>query len=169
MLAEQHQLDMLSKLPTVTLDGHTVEILSNIEMTDEIPMVRQVGSDGIGLYRSEYLIIEGGEKISEEVQFENYKTVIQAMAPKPVTIRTFDIGGDKVVPGLGIDEQNPILGWRAVRFCLARKDIFSVQLRSLLRASVYGKLRIMFPMISGVKELEDVLAVLDHGQRAQGK
>jgi len=165
MLAEQHQLDMLSKLPTVTLDGHTVEILSNIEMTDEIPMVRQVGSDGIGLYRSEYLIIEGGEKISEEVQFENYKTVIQAMAPKPVTIRTFDIGGDKVVPGLGIDEQNPILGWRAVRFCLARKDIFSVQLRSLLRASVYGKLRIMFPMISGVKELEDVLAVLDHVKR----
>jgi len=162
MEREHHQLDELSKLPTVTQDGHAMVILSNIEMVREVPLVKQVGSDGIGLYRSEYLIIEGGEKISEDVQFENYKSVIQAMAPQPVTIRTFDIGGDKVVPGLGIDEQNPILGWRAVRFCLARKDIFSVQLRALLRASVFGKLRIMFPMISGVKELDDVLAVLEH-------
>lgn len=165
MQEEQHQLDMLSRLPTVTTDGHTMKILANIEMVGEVPMVKQVGSDGIGLYRSEYLILEGGEKISEDTQFENYKSVIQAMAPNPVTIRTFDIGGDKVVPGLGIDEQNPILGWRAVRFCLARKDIFSVQLRALLRASVYGKLRIMFPMISGVKELDDVLAVLDQAKR----
>jgi phosphotransferase system enzyme I (PtsI) len=110
MEREHHQLDELSKLPTVTQDGHAMVILSNIEMVREVPLVKQVGSDGIGLYRSEYLIIEGGEKISEDVQFENYKSVIQAMAPQPVTIRTFDIGGDKVVPAWALTSRTPFWG-----------------------------------------------------------
>ncbi|MFA6844129.1 MAG: phosphoenolpyruvate--protein phosphotransferase [Sphaerochaetaceae bacterium] len=162
----EQKLTQLAKLPTVTLDGHTISLLSNIEMASEIPSVKEVGSEGIGLYRSEFLLINNGEGVSEELQFETYRKVVEDMAPREVTIRTFDIGGDKVVPGLGIDEQNPILGWRAVRFCLARKDIFLVQLRSLLRASSYGKLRIMFPMISGIEELDDVLAVLQEAKKS---
>jgi phosphotransferase system enzyme I (PtsI) len=164
-MTHEHELELLAKMPTVMKDGHRLEILANIEMVDEAETVKQVGADGIGLYRSEYLLINNGATVSEEMQFHDYKSIVESMAPLPVTIRTFDIGGDKVVPGLGIDEQNPILGWRAVRFCLARKDIFSVQLRSLLRASNYGKLRIMFPMINGVEELDEVLAVLSGVKR----
>ena len=120
------------------------------------------GADGIGLFRSEFLFLKPGGATEEE-QFVAYKEVLEKLSNiGPVTIRTIDVGGDKVIPGMeGLGEENPILGWRAVRFCLSRKDIFRVQLRALLRASVYGKLKIMFPMISGPEELENVHMVLE--------
>ncbi len=165
-LAHDRQLIGLASQPTVMKDGHLLHVMANIELPDDVAHALEVGSEGVGLFRSEYLIINQGENVSEDVQFRDYRAIIERMAPRPVTIRTFDVGGDKVVPGLGIDEQNPILGWRAVRFCLSRKDIFLTQLRALLRASVYGKLRIMFPMISGVGELDAVLKVLNDAKRS---
>lgn len=165
MRKERAKLEELAHEPTRMKDGRVVHIFSNIELVDELAYARSVGAEGVGLYRSEYLLINNGEGVSEDFQFSEYRRVVEGMAPLPVTIRTFDVGGDKVVPGLGIDEQNPILGWRAVRFCLSRKDIFLTQLRALLRASAFGKLRIMFPMIGGVGELDSVLEVLDEARR----
>ena len=161
---QQHEIELhqIAQLPTTMTDGHTLELKANIQTCSEVSAAKDCGSSGIGLFRSEFLFMESSENPSEERQFSVYRKVLQSMNPKPVTIRTIDIGGDKVVSGLGIDEKNPILGWRAVRFCLSRKDIFTVQLRALLRASVYGKLQIMFPMISGVEELNAVLHLFEH-------
>jgi phosphotransferase system enzyme I (PtsI) len=161
---QQHEVELhqMAVLSSTTTDGHEVLLKTNIQTSSEVEAAKACGASGIGLFRSEFLFMESLENPSEERQFEVYKQVIEAMAPKPVTIRTIDIGGDKVVSGLGIDEKNPILGWRAVRFCLSRKDIFTVQLRALLRASVYGKLQVMFPMISGVEELNAVLHLFEH-------
>ena len=161
---QQHEIELqqMAELHTTTTDGHTVLLNANIQTCSEVQAAKDCGSSGIGLFRSEFLFMESLENPSEQHQFSVYRKVLQEMAPQPVTIRTIDIGGDKVVSGLGIDEKNPILGWRAVRFCLSRKDIFTVQLRALLRASVYGKLRIMFPMISGIEELHAVLHLFEH-------
>ncbi|MDD3058645.1 MAG: phosphoenolpyruvate--protein phosphotransferase [Sphaerochaeta sp.] len=163
-LWQEHEVELhkMVELPTTTTDGHSMLLKANIQTTSEMEAAKACGASGIGLFRSEFLFMESLENPSEERQFAVYRQVLEAMAPKPVTIRTIDIGGDKMVSGLGIDEKNPILGWRAVRFCLSRKDIFTVQLRALLRASVYGKLQIMFPMISGVEELNAVLHLLEH-------
>ncbi len=163
-LWQEHEIELhkMVELPTTTTDGHSMLLKANIQTTSEMEAAKACGASGIGLFRSEFLFMESLENPSEERQFAVYRQVLEAMAPKPVTIRTIDIGGDKMVSGLGIDEKNPILGWRAVRFCLSRKDIFTVQLRALLRASVYGKLQIMFPMISGVEELNAVLHLLEH-------
>ncbi len=157
------QLLTLNELPAETKDGKHILLKGNIEVPDETESVIAHGADGIGLYRTEYLFLQPGGFPSEDVQFEEYSRVLHDMEGKgSVTLRTLDIGGDKVIPGLeGLDEKNPILGWRAVRFCLSRKDLFKTQLRAMLRASVYGDLRIMFPMISGVEELDNVLAVLE--------
>ncbi|MDT4760953.1 phosphoenolpyruvate--protein phosphotransferase [Sphaerochaeta sp. PS] len=160
--AHEQELRQMIDLPTRMTDGHEVLLKANLQTVSEIGSAKEVGASGVGLFRSEFLFMDSVGGSTEEQQFEAYKEVIEAMAPLPVTIRTIDVGGDKVVPGMGIDEKNPILGWRAVRFCLSRKDIFSVQLRALLRASVYGKLQIMFPMISGVEELNAVLHLLEH-------
>ncbi len=161
-VSHEQELRSVASLPAQTLDGHEVVLLANVEMNDEVPAVIANGGEGVGLYRSEFLFMRPGGLASEEEQFEAYKQVVQQMRDTgPVTIRTIDVGGDKVVPGMGIDEENPILGWRAVRFCLSRKDIFRTQLRALLRASVYGQLRIMFPMISGIEELDGVLLILE--------
>ena len=156
------QLLTLNELTAETKDGKRIALKGNIEVPDETESVLSHGADGIGLYRTEYLFLQPGGFPSEEVQFEEYSKVLRDMEGKGgVTLRTLDIGGDKVIPGLeGLDEKNPILGWRAVRFCLSRKDLFKTQLRAMLRASVYGDLRIMFPMISGVEELDNVLEVL---------
>ncbi len=156
------QLREMVDLPTEMVDGHRVELHANIQGLVEVDGVRSSGAHGIGLFRSEFLFMERAALPTEEEQYQAYKTVLQQMAPKPVTIRTLDIGGDKVVQELGIDEKNPILGWRAVRFCLARKDIFTTQIKALLRASVHGRLKIMFPMISGLEELNAVLHLLEH-------
>jgi phosphotransferase system enzyme I (PtsI) len=158
----EYELKKMVDLPTEMTDGHVILLKANIQTSIEVDAVKESGASGVGLFRSEFLFMESLELPSEQRQFEAYRHVLEAVSPKPVTIRTIDIGGDKIVKGLGIDEKNPVLGWRAVRFCLSRKDIFTVQLRALLRASVYGKLQIMFPMISGVEELNAVLYLLEH-------
>lgn len=161
-VSHEEELKEVSALPAETTDGHKVILKANVEMVEELDAVINNGAEGIGLYRSEFLFMRPGGLASEEEQFTAYRKVVEGMHGKgPVTIRTIDVGGDKVIPGVGIDEENPILGWRAVRFCLSRKDIFRVQLRALLRASAYGKLQIMFPMISGIEELEGVLLILE--------
>lgn len=155
------QLMRLHDLPAETRDGKLVELKVNIEVPDEVEAVHTHGGTGIGLYRSEFLFLEGDQLPSEEQQIAAYREVLEALPEYPVTIRTLDVGGDKVAPQLeGMDEQNPILGWRAIRFCLSNREIFRTQLRALLRASVYGNLNIMFPMISGLEELQEALDFL---------
>ncbi|MHC1691832.1 MAG: phosphoenolpyruvate--protein phosphotransferase [Sphaerochaetaceae bacterium] len=161
-IAHEKDLQGLASLEAVTTDGHRIQLKANVETVEEVSAVLKTGADGIGLYRSEFLFMKQGGA-SEEEQFAAYRSVLEGMgAYGPVTIRTIDVGGDKIIPGLeGFGEENPILGWRAVRFCLSRKDIFRVQLKALLRASAYGKLKIMFPMVSGLEELENVLEVFE--------
>ena len=155
------QLMRLHDLPAETRDGKLVELKVNIEVPDEVEAVHTHGGTGIGLYRSEFLFLEGDELPSEDQQLAAYREVLEALPEYPVTIRTLDVGGDKVAPQLeGMDEQNPILGWRAIRFCLSNRDVFRTQLRALLRASVYGNLNVMFPMISGLEELQEALDFL---------
>ena len=155
------QLMRLHDLPAETRDGKLIELKANIEVPDEVEAVHTHGGTGVGLYRSEFLFLEGDTLPSEEQQIAAYREVLEALPEYPVTIRTLDVGGDKVTPQLeGMDEQNPILGWRAIRFCLSNRDIFRTQLRALLRSSVYGNLNIMFPMISGLEELQEALDFL---------
>jgi phosphotransferase system enzyme I (PtsI) len=159
--AKQRELDVLRDLPATTRDGTRVLVKANIEVPEEADTVLAHGADGIGLFRSEFLFF-GGHVPDEEEQFLAYKHVIEAMRGRPVTIRTLDIGGDKVLPELGAqDEKNPLLGWRAIRFCLSREDIFKAQLRAILRAAVFGETRIMFPMIATADELERALVIVD--------
>ena len=156
------ELKDIASFPSVSLDGREYILRANIETVDEIPGAIERGAAGIGLFRSEFLYLQKiGAPPTEEEQFEAYKKVLVSMDGRPVTIRTIDVGGDKAVKGMGISEENPILGWRAVRFCLERKDIFRIQLRALLRSSLYGQLHIMFPMISGLDELDGVLFILE--------
>lgn len=162
---KRHERELLSifELPAETKDGVRVVLKANIEIPEEVDSAISHGAEGVGLYRSEFLFMRPEGTASEEEQFQAYAHVLRSMQGQgPVTIRTIDVGGDKVIHGLqDFDEENPILGWRAVRFCLSRKDVFKVQLRAMLRASVFGQLRIMFPMISGKEELLSVLEVLD--------
>ncbi|MBM3253744.1 MAG: phosphoenolpyruvate--protein phosphotransferase [Candidatus Omnitrophica bacterium] len=151
----------LKNLPCETLDGHRIELSANIEFPEEIPAVLQHGSEGIGLYRTEYFYMNRTDLPDEEEHFKSYKYVAQKMSPNPVIIRTLDLGGDKFVSQLNIPrEMNPFLGWRAIRFCLARPEVFKVQLRAILRASHFGKLKIMYPMISGIEELKKANTIL---------
>jgi phosphotransferase system enzyme I (PtsI) len=161
---QKHELQLLNlnELPAETRDGKLVRLESNIEVPDEMPSVLAHGADGVGLFRSEFLYILPKRFPDEEEQLAAYTQVLTAMPACSVTIRTLDLGGDKVIPGMASrGESNPILGWRAVRFCLSRPEIFKTQLRALLRASVRGNLKIMFPMISGVEELSSALEVLE--------
>lgn len=161
-LAEE--LAALRDLPAVTADGERVHVMANIEVPEEAEGAYSHGAEGIGLFRSEFLFL-GGHVPGEEEQFQAYKRVIEAMKGKPVTIRTLDIGGDKVLPELGAqDEKNPLLGWRAIRFCLSRQDIFKTQLRAILRAAVYGETRVMFPMIATADEIDRALALLEEAR-----
>jgi phosphotransferase system enzyme I (PtsI) len=162
--AQTRELDALRDLPAVTADGARVHVMANIEVPEEAPAVLAHGADGIGLFRSEFLFL-GGHVPDEEEQFRAYKQVIEAMKGKVVTIRTLDIGGDKVLPELGAqDEKNPLLGWRAIRFCLSRQDIFKTQLRAILRAAVFGETRIMFPMIATADELDRALELVEEAR-----
>ena len=159
-----HDIHLLSlaELPSETKDGKYLCLNGNIEVVEEVDSVLSHGADGIGLYRSEFLLMQPGMIENEEEQFKTYKALIEALGGKPVTIRTLDIGGDKAIPFLqDYHEENPILGWRSIRFCLSKTHIFKRQLRALLRASYYGALRIMFPMISGIQELEKALSIVD--------
>ena len=156
------QLMRLNDLPAETRDGKLIALKANIEVPEEAADVRTHGADGVGLYRSEFLFMSPGRLPTEEDQFRAYRYVLEAIPDLPVTIRTLDVGGEKIVPQLdGSAERNPILGWRAIRFCLSNPEIFRTQLRALLRASVYGRLEIMFPMISGLEELSEALDLLE--------
>lgn len=147
--------------PSMTIDGHQVPTMANIELPQELGHSKRVGAQGIGLFRTEYLFLNRSTMPSEEEQYEAYAAAAQAMSPAPVTLRTLDLGGDKLVSHVQhVEEIDPQLGWRAVRFCLERPDIFKAQLRAMYRASVHGNIQIMFPLISGLDELLKVKAVL---------
>ncbi|MEF2965024.1 phosphoenolpyruvate--protein phosphotransferase [Paenibacillus sp. M1] len=151
----------LRELPTVSKDGVHVELAANIGTPNDVAGVLENGGEGVGLYRTEFLYMGRSELPSEEVQFNAYKTVLEKMEGKPVVVRTLDIGGDKELPYLDLPkEMNPFLGFRAVRLCLERTDIFRTQLRALLRASTFGNLRIMFPMIATLDEFRQAKALL---------
>jgi phosphotransferase system enzyme I (PtsI) len=164
---QQHELQLLNlnELRAETRDGKLLQLESNIEVPDEIHSVLAHGADGIGLFRSEFLYIVPRKFPDEEEQLQAYNRVLEGMKPRSVTIRTLDLGGDKIIPGvIPGGELNPILGWRAVRFCLAKPEVFKSQLRALLRASIHGNLKIMFPMISGAEELENTLEILEEAK-----
>ena len=159
-LKHEEELRATAALKAVTRDGKEISIQSNIQTLSELQFAQEEGSDGVGLFRTEFFFMERSKLPSEEEQFAVYKEVLETLSPKSVTIRTLDLGGDKIVSGLNFVEENPVLGFRAVRFCLEHKDIFLTQLRALLRASAFGSLKIMFPMISGVQELKQSLRIL---------
>ncbi|WP_211747511.1 phosphoenolpyruvate--protein phosphotransferase [Paenibacillus sp. Marseille-Q4541] len=147
--------------PTVTVDGVHVELAANIGTPNDVAGVLENGGEGVGLYRTEFLYMGRDKLPSEDVQYNAYKTVLEKMEGKPVVVRTLDIGGDKELPYLDLPkEMNPFLGFRAVRLCLDRQDIFRTQLRALLRASVHGNLKIMFPMIATLGEFREAKAIL---------
>ncbi len=152
----------LQNLPAVTLDGRSCTLKANIEIPEETTMAKDYGAQGIGLYRTEFLYLQKNRIPTEEEQTEAYTQVVEAMKGHgPVTFRTIDVGGDKILAKMDYwGEENPVLGWRAVRFCLDNVDIFITQLRAILRASAKGNARVMFPMVSGVDEFEEALAVL---------
>jgi phosphotransferase system enzyme I (PtsI) len=148
--------------PIRTKCGVTVELRANIELPSEAEVALEQGARGIGLYRTEFLYLDRTEPPSEDEQYETYRRVVETLAPLPVTLRTFDIGGDKFASVFQVpSEMNPALGLRAVRLGLARPDIFLTQLRAMVRASVHGKMRIMVPMIASLRELRDVRALFD--------
>ncbi|MDI6783422.1 MAG: phosphoenolpyruvate--protein phosphotransferase [bacterium] len=162
----ERELEKLKELPAETTDGYKVTIAANIELPEEIEHVKRHGAEGVGLYRTEFLYMNRPDFPSEEEQLEAYRAVAESLAPQSAIIRTIDLGGDKFISQLNMPaEMNPFLGCRAIRFCLERPDIFKAQLRALLRATVYGSIKIMFPMISGVKELRAALAILDETKR----
>ncbi len=151
-----------ARLPAVTKDGKRMELVANIELAEEVIPAIQHGAEGVGLFRTEYLYANRMDYPSEEEQFECYKAALEQMEGRPVTIRTLDLGGDKLFAGGEYaDHVNPALGLRAVRFCLVEKDIFRTQLRAMLRASIYGNLRMLLPMISGLDELLQVKSVIE--------
>ncbi|MGA3086342.1 MAG: phosphoenolpyruvate--protein phosphotransferase [Thermodesulfobacteriota bacterium] len=150
-----------SYLPAETLDGYQIKTLANIEFLEEIPTVLANGADGIGLFRTEFLYLSQKELPSEQTLFESFRNVARLIAPNPVTIRTLDIGGDKFASNMDLaEEMNPALGLRAIRFSLKEVDIFKRQLRAILRASSYGNLKILFPMISDIDEVFRAKAIL---------
>jgi phosphotransferase system enzyme I (PtsI) len=152
-------------LPAVTTDGRRLEIAGNIGTPEDIESVMARGGDGVGLFRTEFLYMDRDLLPTEEEQFEEYRKAAEALEGKPVIIRTLDIGGDKKLTYLELpEEMNPFLGWRAIRICLERKDIFKTQLRAILRASIYGNIMIMFPMISGVGEVRAAKEVLEEAK-----
>ena len=170
---ELKRLRESANLEATTTDGHYVELFGNIGKAKDAKNALTMGAQGIGLYRTEFLYMENDELPAEDVQFEEYKKVAQDMKGKPVIIRTMDIGGDKELKCLDLpSEMNPFLGYRAIRISLNRPDIFKVQLRALLRASAFGDIHIMYPMIASVEEVKQANAMLDECKEeltAEGK
>ncbi len=151
-----------SHLPARTKDGVRISVMGNIELPEEVVSVLDHGGDGIGLYRTEFQYLSRPDFPTEEMLFDNYKGVIDVMGERPVTIRTLDINGDKAVNYIrDSHELNPALGLRAIRYCLQKPDIFKTQLRAILRAAAFGKVRILIPMISGIEEVEQTIDLLD--------
>ncbi|MCP5143353.1 MAG: phosphoenolpyruvate--protein phosphotransferase [Gammaproteobacteria bacterium] len=156
-------LARLKGLPARTQDGIDVKLYANVELPLEFESVKEAGAEGIGLYRTEFLYMNRSEPPTEEEQFEVYRQLIESMAPRPVTIRTLDLGADKQVDGHGNPlEANPALGLRAVRLCLKEPSLFRPQLRAIIRASVYGNVRLLIPMLSNLDEMYQVLGTIDN-------
>ncbi|PIP19620.1 MAG: phosphoenolpyruvate--protein phosphotransferase [Candidatus Omnitrophica bacterium CG08_land_8_20_14_0_20_41_16] len=152
-------------LPAITIDGVKIEINANIEFPDEVSAVKLHGGEGIGLYRTEFFYMNRKDSPTEDEHYRAYKYVAEEMNPWPVIIRTLDLGGDKFLSQFQIPyEMQPFLGWRAIRFCLARPEIFKVQLRAILKASVHGNLKLMYPMISGIEELRQANKILNEAK-----
>ena len=163
---EKEQLKRLIDVSIVTKEGREIEVSGNIGKPEDVAQVIANGGDGIGLFRTEFLYMDRESAPTEEEQFEAYKYVLEEMKGKRVVIRTLDIGGDKTLPYLPLPkEMNPFLGYRAIRLCLEQKELFKVQLRALLRASVYGRLAVMFPMISGIEEFNQAKAIVEECKR----
>lgn len=157
-------------LPTVSKDGFKVSLSANIGTPHDVDMVLENDAEGIGLFRSEFIFMNRECQPTEDEQFEEYKEVLQKMGGRPVIIRTLDIGGDKNVPYIDIPkEMNPFLGYRAIRLCLGNVDVFRTQLKAILRASIYGNVKIMFPMISTMKELRDAKKILEKAKQELAK
>ena len=160
-LAYKEELKQLVNEKTETVDGHHVELVANIGSLNDLDAVKENGGEGVGLFRTEFLYMESAELPTEEKQYDVYKTILEANEGKPVVVRTLDIGGDKEIDAIQMEkEMNPFLGVRAIRLCFQREDIFRTQLRALLRASVYGDLRIMFPMIATLGEFRKAKGIL---------
>ena len=160
--AVEDKLEALRETASTTLDGRHITLSANIEMPGDVDLVKQSGAEGIGLYRTEFFYLNKEELPNEEEQYENYCIVAREMGQQSVIIRTLDLGGDKFMSALQLpSELNPFLGWRAIRFCLERVDVFKTQLRAILRASTLGNIHMMFPMISGVDELRRANVVLE--------
>jgi phosphotransferase system enzyme I (PtsI) len=158
-----------SHLSAETTDGVRLDVMANIEFPEEVISVKNYGGDGIGLYRTEFQYMNRPEFPNEEELFEKYREVVELMAPKPVTIRTLDINGDKAIAGHGLDEANPALGLRAIRYCLRKPDVFKTQLRAILRAAAFGRVRILFPMIAAYFEICEAIRALDEAAESLEK
>lgn len=156
-ITEKNDLAKLKDLPAITLDGHQVEVCANIGTVRDVAGAERNGAEGVGLYRTEFLFMDRDSLPTEDEQFQAYKAVAEAMGSQAVIVRTMDIGGDKDLPYMNLPkEENPFLGWRAIRIAMDRREILHAQLRAILRASAFGKLRIMFPMIISVEEVRDL-------------
>jgi phosphoenolpyruvate-protein phosphotransferase (PTS system enzyme I) len=161
----ERELLKLRDLPAQTLDGHRMRLKGNVEFLEEVACINRHGGEGIGLYRTEMLFFNRETLPDEEEQFKAYAAIVREMAPHPVTIRTLDVGGDKCITELNLcDEMNPALGVRAIRLSLRQPEIFKVQLRAILRASALGKVRLFFPMVSGVAEVRQAKALFEEAK-----
>ena len=162
-LKEKKELEQYIGKPTVTKDGVHIELVANIGKPEDLEKVLQYDGEGVGLFRTEFLFMDRTAMPTEEEQFEAYKAVAEGLKGKPVIIRTLDIGGDKEIPYMGLTrDENPFLGYRAIRFCLDRKDdVYRPQLRALLRASAYGNIKIMVPMVTCIEELREAKALIE--------
>ncbi|HII3824301.1 TPA: phosphoenolpyruvate-protein phosphotransferase PtsI [Pasteurella multocida] len=162
LLEEKAELAKLKDLPALTLDGHRVDVVANIGTIRDVDGADRNGAEGVGLYRTEFLFMDREQLPTEEEQFVAYKDVVEAMNGRLVILRTMDIGGDKELPYLNLPkEMNPFLGWRAIRIALDRREILHAQLRAVLRASAFGKLAVMFPMIISVEEIRELKSVIE--------
>ncbi len=165
-MQKKKRLGHLRELPSRTRDGREVELAANLEFADEVKLVQSNGARGVGLLRSEYLYFERSEPPSEDFQYQEYSRIASALHPEPVVIRTMDLGGDKSPDCIDIPpEANPFLGWRAIRICLEMPELFKEQIRAILRANTLGNVKILLPMISGVHELEQALALIENAKR----
>jgi phosphotransferase system enzyme I (PtsI) len=169
----EQELEKLKTLSAETLDGHVIQLQGNIELPEEVASVAEHGGVGIGLYRTEFLFLNRQTLPTEEEHYNAYRHVAEKASPHEVVIRTLDVGGDKIgFPGISEKEANPALGLRAIRFCLQKRDIFRTQLRGILRATVHGNIKIMYPMISGLPELYETKKILEEVKeelRSEGK
>ena len=159
-------LDEIRTEEAKTLDGHSIVLSANIERATDVQAVLKSGASGVGLFRTEFLFINRKDLPDEEEQFQAYKKVSESLNPEPVIIRTLDLGGDKLLSHVNVAaEMNPFLGWRAIRLCLQEKELFRTQLRAILRASAFGDLKIMYPMVSGIDELDEANKLLEECQK----